>query len=171
MEYGDLSSIDLAIDTGFPILRRIARNATERRIQHQVVFGFSYRTAPQLLEFLKKHRAEIRNLTGVRYSAEAGHPFHVVDERILILPLDHPFILRWQPDVKIDAEEVVGGKAFEGSAVMFGAVMSSLDDLSARPRIDAQTLRGMALVHGHGAFVERPPGPHLFHQNREGGLL
>jgi hypothetical protein len=45
-----------------------------------VIFGFTYQTAPQLLAFLKKHRAELRHLTGVRYSGELGHPFHVVDE-------------------------------------------------------------------------------------------
>src|SRR5215216_941921 len=92
MEHGDLAAIDQAINAGFPILRRIARNAAERKVRHQVLFGFSYRTAPQLLEFLKRHRADIRNLTGIRYSGEVGHPFHVVDDRIVILPLDHPFI-------------------------------------------------------------------------------
>jgi HTH-type transcriptional regulator, sugar sensing transcriptional regulator len=28
----------------------------------------------------------------VRYSGELGHPFHVIDEDIVILCLDHPFI-------------------------------------------------------------------------------
>ena len=41
---------------------RIARNAAENKVRHQVVFGFSYRTAPRLMEFLKKHRAEIRDM-------------------------------------------------------------------------------------------------------------
>ncbi|HEV2359442.1 MAG TPA: helix-turn-helix domain-containing protein [bacterium] len=92
MERGDLAAIDQAVTAGFPILRRIARNAGERKIQHRVVFGFSYQSAPVLIEFLRRHRAEIRHLTGVRYSGELGHPFHVVDDETVVLPLDHPFV-------------------------------------------------------------------------------
>lgn len=92
MERGDLETIDQAVDGGFPILRRIERNAAEKKVHHQVVFGFSYHTAPRLMEFLRKHRVEIRHLTGVRYSGELGHPFHVVDDDVVVLPLDHPFV-------------------------------------------------------------------------------
>ena len=92
MERGDLAAIDQAVTAGFPILRRIARNAGERKLQHRVVFGFSYQSAPILVEFLRRHRTEIRHLTGIRYSSELGHPFHVVDEETVVLPLDHPFV-------------------------------------------------------------------------------
>jgi len=92
MERGDLAAIDQAVTSGFPLLRRIARNAGERKIEHRVVFGFSYQSAPLLVEFLRRHRTEIRHLTGVRYSGELGHPFHVVDEATVVLPLDHPFV-------------------------------------------------------------------------------
>ncbi len=92
MERGDLAAIDQAVTSGFPLLRRIARNAGERKIEHRVVFGFSYQSAPLLVEFLRRHRTEIRHLTGVRYSGELGHPFHVVDEATVLLPLDHPFV-------------------------------------------------------------------------------
>ena len=92
MERGDLAAIDQAVTAGFPILRRIARNAAERKLEHRVVFGFSYQSAPILIEFLRRHRAEIRHLTGVRYSGELGHPFHVVDDETVVLPLDHPFV-------------------------------------------------------------------------------
>ncbi len=92
MERGDLAAIDQAVTSGFPLLRRIAWNAGERKIEHRVVFGFSYQSAPLLVEFLRRHRTEIRHLTGVRYSGELGHPFHVVDEATVVLPLDHPFV-------------------------------------------------------------------------------
>jgi hypothetical protein len=55
-----------------------------------VVFGFSYQSAGQLVEFLKVHRHDLRQVTGVRYSGELGHPFHVVDDDTVVLPLDHP---------------------------------------------------------------------------------
>jgi HTH-type transcriptional regulator, sugar sensing transcriptional regulator len=92
MERGDLEAIESAAAKGFPVLRRIARNATERKLDQRVVFGFGYRTAPQLVGFLRKHRAHLEHVTGVRYSGELGHPFHVIDEDMVILCLDHPFI-------------------------------------------------------------------------------
>jgi len=92
MERGDLQSIEDAAAGGFQILQRIARNAAEKKVRHQVVFGFSYQNAPRLVDFLRDHRAEVRHLTGVRYSGELGHPFHVVDEEVVVLPLDHPFV-------------------------------------------------------------------------------
>jgi hypothetical protein len=91
LERADLAAIDEAVASGLPILRRIARNAAEHGVEHRVVFGFSYATAPVLLDFLKRHRAEIRHLTGVRYSGELGRPFHVVDDEMVVLPQDHPF--------------------------------------------------------------------------------
>jgi hypothetical protein len=50
MEAGDLLAIDTAVKDGFPILRRIAKNAAEHGVEHGVVFGFSYQSAGQLLE-------------------------------------------------------------------------------------------------------------------------
>jgi predicted fused transcriptional regulator/phosphomethylpyrimidine kinase len=91
LERADLAAIDKAVEGGLPILRRIARNATEHRVDHRVVFGFSYATAPLLIDFLRRHRMEIRHLTGVRYSGELGRPFHVVDDDLVVLPQDHPF--------------------------------------------------------------------------------
>jgi len=58
-------------------VRRIAKNAAEHGVEHRVVFGFSYQSAGQLVEFLKTHRHDLRQVTGVRYSGELGHPFHV----------------------------------------------------------------------------------------------
>ena len=92
MEQGDLDAVEAAATKGFPVLRRIARNTAERRVDQRVVFGFTHRTAPRLVEFLRKHRAQMEHVTGVRYSGELGHPFHIVDEDVVILCLDHPFI-------------------------------------------------------------------------------
>jgi hypothetical protein len=41
LEQGDLSAIEAAAIKGFPVLRRIARNATERKVDQRVVFGFA----------------------------------------------------------------------------------------------------------------------------------
>ncbi len=92
LEQGDLTAIEQATAGGFPILRRIARNTSDRKIDHRVVFGFAYRNAPKLLGFLRGNKSHLEQVTGVRYSGELGHPFHVVDDEIVILCLDHPFI-------------------------------------------------------------------------------
>jgi HTH-type transcriptional regulator, sugar sensing transcriptional regulator len=91
MERPDLAAIDAAVASGLPILRRIARNAAEHGVSHRMVFGFSYTSAPVLIEFLKRHRVDIRHVTGVRYSGELGRSFHVVDADLVVLPQDHPF--------------------------------------------------------------------------------
>jgi HTH-type transcriptional regulator, sugar sensing transcriptional regulator len=92
LELGDLQAIDRAVAESFPVLRRISRNASKHGVEHRVIFGFSLQTAPRLVEFLHRHRNELAHATGLRYSGELGHPFHVIDERTVVLPLDHPFV-------------------------------------------------------------------------------
>jgi sugar-specific transcriptional regulator TrmB len=92
LEDGDLGALESTAREGFDVLKRIARNAAARRLDHRVIFGFSDRTAPRLLDFLRQHAPELGHLSGVRYSGEMGHPFHVVDGETVILSLDHPFV-------------------------------------------------------------------------------
>jgi len=134
MELGDLHSIDQAVDDGFPILRRIARNAAEKKVRHQVVFGFSYRTAPRLMEFLKKHRAEIRHLTGVRYSGELGHPFHIVDDELVVLPLDHPFVPEGRFASLLVRDRELAQNLAEGFEKLWRKAMRSLQEINVDPR-------------------------------------
>ena len=68
-------ALDEAVAAGFPILKRISRNAAAKAIEHRVVFGFSCQTAPILVEFLQAHEAHLRHVTGLRYSGEIDfHP-------------------------------------------------------------------------------------------------
>jgi len=92
LEEGDLAAMEQAEAEGFHVLRRIDRNASENSVQHRMVFGFSYSSAPRLTGFLRNHGDNLAHVTGVRYSAELGHPFHVIDDDLVILSLDHPFI-------------------------------------------------------------------------------
>ena len=64
LEHGDLTALEQVIAGGFPILRRIARNSIERNLDQRMVFGFAYQTAPQLVSFLRKHRAHLEQVTG-----------------------------------------------------------------------------------------------------------
>jgi len=134
MELGDLHSIDHAVDDGFPILRRIARNAAEKKVRHQVVFGFTYRTAPRLIEFLKKHRNEIRHLTGVRYSGELGHPFHIIDDEAVVLPLDHPFVPEGRFASLLVRDRELAQNLTEGFEKLWRKAMRSLQEINFDPR-------------------------------------
>jgi len=134
MESGDLASIDEAVDAGFPILRRIARNAAERKVRQQVVFGFSYQSAPRLLAFLKKHRAEIRHLTGVRYSGELGHPFHIVDEDVVVLALDHPFVPEGRFASLLVKDRDLARNLTAGFEGLWRKAMKSLQEIHFDPR-------------------------------------
>ena len=55
MEESDLDAIDLVAQGGFDVLKRIGRNCSARQVDHRIVFGFSDRTAPRLLDFLHRH--------------------------------------------------------------------------------------------------------------------
>ena len=134
MERGDLDTIDQAVDGGFPILRRIARNAGEKKVRHQVVFGFSYQTAPRLLEFLRRHRVEIRHLTGVRYSGELGHPFHVVDDDVVVLPLDHPFVPEGRFASLLVRDKELAQNLAGGFEKLWRKAMRSLQEITFDPR-------------------------------------
>jgi sugar-specific transcriptional regulator TrmB len=139
MERGDLHSIDQAVAEGFPILRRIARNAAENRVRHQVVFGFSYQSAPRLVEFLRRHHAQIRHMTGVRYSGEIGHPFHVVDQRVIVLPLDHPFIPEGRFASLLIRDAELAQNLTEGFETLWRKAMRSLQEIDFDPRQSRET--------------------------------
>ena len=134
MERGDLLAVDAAVRDGFPILRRIAKNAAEHGVQHQVVFGFSYQTARTLVDFLKRHRHDLRHVTGVRYSGELGHPFHVVDDETVVLPLDHPFVKEGRFASLLLRDRELAESLADGFAELWRKAMRSLQEIDVDPR-------------------------------------
>ena len=137
MERGDLVALDAAVAEGFPILRRIAKNTAEHAITHQVVFGFSYQTARTLVDFLKRHRADLRHVTGVRYSGELGHSFHVVDEDTVILPLDHPFVKDGRFASLLVRDRELAESLADGFQALWRKAMRSLREIEVDPRPSA----------------------------------
>lgn len=134
LEQGDLVAIDQAIAQGFPALRRIARNTAARRVEHRMIFGFSYRSAPTLVEFLRKHRADLRQVTGVRYSGELGHPFHVLDEETVLLPLDHPFVREGRFASLLIRDPDLAASLAQGFQELWRQAMRDLREVSVDPR-------------------------------------
>jgi len=134
MEAADLTAIDTAVKDGFPILRRIAKNASERGIEHRMVFGFSYQSAGQVVEFLKAHRNDLRQVTGVRYSGELGHPFHVVDDETVVLPLDHPFVKESRFASLLVRDRELADNLAEGFHELWRKAMRHLREIQVDPR-------------------------------------
>jgi len=134
LEQGDLVALDAAVANGFPILRRIAWNTAEHGVEHRVVFGFSYHSAPQLVDFLKRHRADLRQVTGVRYSGELGHPFHVVDADTVILPLDHPFVKEGRFASLLIRDRELAENLADGFQELWRKAMRSLREIDVDPR-------------------------------------
>ena len=133
MEQGDIAAIDGAKGSGAPLLRRIARNATVRNLDHRVVFGFGYRSAPKLVAFLKKHRASLDHVTGVRYSGEFGHPFHVIDEEVVILSVDHPFVPEGRVASLMVRDAALAKRLAEGFETLWAKAMRSLREIAFQP--------------------------------------
>ncbi len=133
LEHGDLAAIEQVTNSGFPILRRIARNTTTRKLDQRVVFGFGYQTAPQLVTFLRKHRVHLEHVTGVRYSGELGHPFHVVDEDIVILCLDHPFIPEGRFASVLVRDKELADRLADGFQKLWTKAMRDLREIDFHP--------------------------------------
>lgn len=133
MEQGDLVAIDQSKGSGAPVLRRIARNAVERKVDQRVVFGFGYRTAPNLVAFLKRHRSNLEHVTGVRYSSEFGHPFHVIDDDIVILCVDHPFVPEGRVASLMVRDKALAQRLADGFETLWTKAMRNLREISFQP--------------------------------------
>ena len=134
LEHGDLAAIEQATAGGFPILRRIARNTAERKIDHRVVFGFAYHSAPKLMGFLRGNKAHLEHVTGVRYSGELGHPFHVVDDEIVILCLDHPFIPEGRFASLLVRDKELARQLADGFKELWSKAMRDLREIDFHPQ-------------------------------------
>jgi hypothetical protein len=133
LEQGDLVAIDHAENGGFHLLRRVARNAKDRGVDHRMVFGFSYHTAPKLLDFFKRHGEALGHVTGVRYAGELGHPFHVIDAEIVILPLDHPFVPEGRFASLLVHDVELAQRLTEGFEQLWSKAMQDLREISFHP--------------------------------------
>lgn len=134
MERGDLVALDAAVTDGFPILRRIARNTADHAVEHRVVFGFSYQSAALLVDFLKRHRVDLRQVTGVRYSGELGHPFHVVDDDTVIVPLDHPFVKEGRFASLLIRDRELADSLADGFDTLWRKAMRNIREIEVDPR-------------------------------------
>ena len=133
MEPGDIAAIGGSKASGAPLLRRIARNAVAQKVDHRVVFGFGYRAAPKLVEFLKKHRTNLDHVTGVRYSGEFGHPFHVIDGEVVILSVDHPFVPQGRVASLMVRDGALAERLAEGFETLWAKAMRSLREIAFQP--------------------------------------
>jgi hypothetical protein len=134
LEEGDLRAIEAVAAQGFDVLRPIARNAARHKVDHRAVFGFAARNAPRLMAFLKKHASALSHLSGIRYSGELGHPFHVVDEDVVILCLDHPFVPEGRFASLLVRDRTLADSLAQGFEGLWQKTLRSLTELKLDPR-------------------------------------
>lgn len=133
MESGDLDAIRGQREQGFDVLKTIARQRDRGGVDHRAIFGFSNRTAPRLLEFLRDFAASTRNLSGVRYSGEIGRPFHVIDEDTVILALDHPFVGEGRFASLLVQDAALAGQLIEGFDQLWQRALKDLREIRGWP--------------------------------------
>ena len=134
LENGDLEAINRASADGFPLLRRIARNAAAAGVDHRIIFGFRRATAPTLTKFLREFGSELADASGLRYSGELGHPFHVVDAEFVILSLDHPFIPEGRFASLLVRDRELARALIQGFDGLWRKAMRSLGEVRFDPR-------------------------------------
>jgi hypothetical protein len=86
------------------------------------------------VEFLKTHRHDLRQVTGVRYSGELGHPFHVVDDDTVVLPLDHPFVKEGRFASLLVRDRELADSLTEGFQGLWRKAMRNLREIQVDPR-------------------------------------
>lgn len=134
MEEGDLEAIERVAREGFDVLRRLGRVAGERKLDHRAVFGFNDRSAPKLLDFLRGHAGSLAHLSGLRYSGELGHPFHVVDEEMVILSLDHPFVPEGRFASLLVRDRALADSLAQGFEALWQKALKDLGEVRFLPR-------------------------------------
>jgi sugar-specific transcriptional regulator TrmB len=133
LEQRDLDVLERAAANGLDVLKRIGRATAT--IEHRVIFGFTDRSAPRLLEFLRKRHGSVRHLAGIRYSGEIGRPFHVMDDEIVILSLDHPFAAETRFASLLVRDRALAASLSEGFENLWREAMRDLREVRMRPRL------------------------------------
>ena len=72
-------------------------------------------------------------MTGVRYSGEFGHPFHVIDEEVVILSADHPFAPQGRVASLMVCDGELATRLAEGFETLWTKAMRSLREISFQP--------------------------------------
>jgi hypothetical protein len=83
--------------------------------------------------FLKHNRATLSHVTGVRYSGELGHPFHVVDDEVVILSVDHPFVPQGRVASLMIRDAVFAERLAAGFETLWAKAMRNLREISFQP--------------------------------------
>lgn len=91
LEPGDLQAITQLREGGFDVLRLIAGSRRRHGFEHRLMIGFGRRDGAALRRFLRSFADVLPDPAGLRYCAQIGHPFHLIDEEQVVLAVDHPF--------------------------------------------------------------------------------
>ncbi len=91
LEPGDLRVFAQMRESGFDVLRLIAGSRRRSGFEHRLIIGFGRRDGAAIRQFLRTFADLLPEPAALRYCAEIGHPFHLIDEEEVVLAVDHPF--------------------------------------------------------------------------------
>ena len=77
--------------------------------------------------------ANLDHVTGVRYSGEFGHPFHVVDEELVILSVDHPFVPEGRVASLMVRDAALAKRLADGFETLWSKAMRKLCEIAFQP--------------------------------------
>jgi hypothetical protein len=73
-------------------------------------------------------------MTGVRYSGEFGHPFHVIDEEMVILSVDHPFVPQGRVASLMVCDTALAQRLADGFETLWTKAMRNLREIAFQPK-------------------------------------
>jgi hypothetical protein len=80
------------------------------------------------------HERSLSQLSGLRFSGEMGHPFHVVDGEMVILSLDNPFVPEGRFASLLVNDRGLATSLTTGFESLWTRAMTSLREVKAYPR-------------------------------------
>src|SRR5579872_5202129 len=80
--------------------------------------------------FLKKHKANLEHVAGVRYPSELGHPFHVIDDEVVILSVYHPFVTDGRVGSLMVGDAALASRLANGFETLWAKAMRNLREIS-----------------------------------------
>ncbi len=92
------------------------------------------RVVSRIIE-IARERADRFQVTGVRYSGELGHPFHVVDDETVVLPLDHPFVKESRFASLLVRDRELAENLAEGFQELWKKAMRNVREIQVDPRV------------------------------------
>lgn len=133
LEPGDLRVFEQVRQSGFDVLRLIAGSRRRTGFEHRVMIGFGRRDGAAVHRFLHAFADVLPEPAALRYCAEIGHPFHLIDADQVVLAVDHPFAGDGRLASLLVHDEGLAGELAGGFETLWARALPDLAQIRAWP--------------------------------------